>query len=133
MNDLNRYKTQLESILSDLNTIKPYRLSFGKIGQIGHIMKCFYKTYKDENHVQLLEYTLGFNGYIDNLLSLQNNYNKKLISKCRFSKKTTKFKDAYYPNISKKTLVKNSYNLKKHMIITDKCCRKNNFIKNNTF
>ena len=134
------------SYLNDLNKITPYSLSINKLVELGHLMKCFYCLNKNENIIDSLYFSFGFNGYLKNLDTLQNFINKKVINYCSYNNsKPTSFEDAYFANLNiietstKKTkdndtkdnetkdnetkdskikIVKNSYSLDKNLIIT---------------
>ena len=102
---------------NELTYITPLNINLQKLYQIGHIRKCFYKVHNSTCFKDALQYSFDFCGYIDNLSGIQNAINNKKLGICKFTKKQTKFKHAYYP-ITDKEPIKNSYNLDKHMIIT---------------
>jgi len=126
--DLPTYNTFIENMqehrivcvnmLNDLKCILPNKITFNKTKQIGHVMKCFYKIYKDPNFHKTFEYTFGVNGYIDNLNGLRFNIKNKYVSSCKFKKGITTFNNAYFPSLVKENPVKNSYKLNKNLIIT---------------
>ena len=129
------------SYLDDLNKITPYSLNINKLVELGHLMKCFYYLNKNENIIESLYFSFGFNGYLKNLDTLQNFINSKVINYCSYNNsKPTSFEDAYFANLntietsanktkdtitkdtitkdSKTKIVKNSYSLDKNIIIT---------------
>ncbi len=129
------------SYLDDLNKITPYSLSINKLVELGHLMKCFYYLNKNENIIESLYFSFGFNGYLKNLDTLQNFINSKIINYCSYNNsKPSSFEDAYFANLntietsanktkdsktkdsitkdSKTKIVKNSYSLDKNIIIT---------------
>ena len=115
------YKSVLCDYLSELESILPNKLSFSKIKQIGHVMKCFYQLYKNLDYQMALEYSFGLNGYISNLRDLCIKYQAGVIGKCKFSKKrndNTSFENAFHPSIATGELVKNTYSLNKSIILT---------------
>jgi len=117
-NKVRHYKSILNTILSQLNTITPYRLSFKKAGQMGHIMKCFYDMYANSEYNEACMYSFGFNGYIDNIRGLKKNIKEKHIAACKFTKKKALFEEAYFPPLMDKNPVKNTYNINNQMLIT---------------
>jgi len=124
------------SYLDDLNKITPYTLNINKLVELGHLMKCFYYLNKNENIIESLYFSFGFNGYLKNLDTLQNFINTKVINYCSYNNsKPTSFEDAYFANLNtietkdsatkdsatkdgKTKIVKNSYSLDKNIIIT---------------
>jgi DNA mismatch repair ATPase MutS len=83
-------------------------------------MKCFYQLNCHLQFKETLEYTFGFNGYIDNINGIRKNISLKNIGACKLKNKksTTKFKNAYFPSLVDENPVKNSYKLDKNVIIT---------------
>jgi hypothetical protein len=135
-------KTRLmKEMIDDYNKITPFTTLFSlkKIVQVGQIMKCFYQLYNKDEYKEVLEYTFGFNGYLENLAGLQENIRKEnvglwqqvqqehqLNEKKQKKKQANKgkkvadaiFKNAYFPSLVNSKPVKNTYELKKHMLIT---------------
>lgn len=156
--DLNNYKsfndainnniTIFTSYLDELNKITPYALNINKLVELGQLMKCFYCLNKNENIINSLYFSFGFNGYLKNLETLQNFINAKVMNYCNYNNsEPTSFDDAYFANLniidtceekceekcedkcevlktnsknknSKRKIVKNSYTLDKNIIIT---------------
>jgi hypothetical protein len=129
------------SYLDELKKITPYALSMNKLVELGQLMKCFYCLNKNENIINSLYFSFGFNGYLKNLETLQNFINTKVMNYCTYNNsKPTSFEDAYFANLniietstkdiceevktnsrnnnSKNKIVKNSYSLNKNIIIT---------------
>ena len=133
---MNEKMALMKEMIDDYNKITPFTSLFSlkKIVQVGQIMKCFYQLYNKEEYKETLEYTFGFNGYLENLAGLQENIRKEnvglwqakqqLKDKQQLKKKKQKqvadaiFKNAYFPSLVNSNPVKNSYELKKHMLIT---------------
>ena len=112
-----QHLSYLDKMSDSLKAITPLNVSLKKINQIGHVRKCFYQINYDENFKNALKYSFDFCGYIDNLNGIKQSIKDSVLGKCKFVKKETKFKDAYFP-ITESTPIKNSYNLNKQMIIT---------------
>ena len=118
-NELIKNKTILLEYNDNLVNITPFKLSISKILHMGHILKCFYELYDNKEYNDSLMYSFGFNGYMDNISGLSQNISNKILNKTRFVKKgASTFKKAFYPNLINKSPIKNSYNLKKNILIT---------------
>jgi hypothetical protein len=125
---MKQHKTVCENLYADYKTISPYKVSMKKVGEIGHLMKCFYQLNKNEEVYDTLQYTIGLNGFIDNINGLRQNISLKQVYPCKFKspggkKKSsvsavTSFKDAYFPALVNNSPVKNTYKLDKHLLIT---------------
>ena len=140
---MNKKAKIVKEMIDEYNKIIPFTTLFSvkKVVQVGHIMKCFYQLYNKQEYKDVLEYTFGFNGYLENLEGLKENIELKNVGKWQMKeeiamqqkvkekqkkkeKKNTeqsadaKFKNAYFPSLINSNPVKNSYELNKHMIIT---------------
>ena len=146
--DMNKKTKIMHEMVEEYNKITPFTslLSLKKIVQVGHIMKCFYQLYNKPEYQEILEYSFGFNGYLENLVGLQENIKEKNVGlwqekptqdqekqtqEKQLHKKNNKkqkkkndqiadaiFKNAYFPTLVNSNPVKNNYELKKHMLIT---------------
>jgi len=107
-------------LFNSLDKILPFKMNTlnRKISEIGYIMKCFYEFRCSVDVNDIIEYTLGFNSYMEHMNSVCRLGREKLINKCSFGTKT-KLKDAFYPYLSNNSLpVKNHISLDKNMIVT---------------
>jgi energy-coupling factor transporter ATP-binding protein EcfA2 len=110
----------IDEIEKELNKITPWKFSFSKINELGHIQKYFYELYSNKIYNDAIMYSFGFNGYIDNLNGVIQNIQDKKMNIVKFTSKNKKilFKNAYYPSLINKNPVKNTYKFKKNIIIT---------------
>jgi len=128
INHMKERKDVLMEMHKEIECISEYKMSFKKITEIGHIMKSFYKLYKDEDYKEALQYSFGFNGYIHNINQMKKSVQEGHMSAFKImkgsndksKKKNNKplFKNAYFPSLVGKMPVKNTYNLKRPMLIT---------------
>lgn len=115
--DIKSNREKLEDFLNVIKSIPKKCLTVKNIFKIGKIMKNFYKIYDSEDLGEILNFSFGFNGYIDNLKGLEKNRKKLNFTKFTDKKKTKlKMKDVFHPSI--KNPVKNSINLNKNKLIT---------------
>ena len=112
------HKYILEEMNVELYKVTPYKFGFSKIVNVGQALKQFYAIHCNTTYHETLIYSFGFNGYIDNIIQLRVLIDNKVVNKCTFSKKDTEFKNAYFAPLKEIEPVKNTYNLKKNMIIT---------------
>mgnify|MGYP003388170083 CR=1 FL=1 len=118
--NMSTHKEVLEKYHSCLVKLKynnGNKFNYKNIHKMGAVMLCFNKLYNNENITNSLEYSLYLQGYLDNIKNVQTNIKKKHLHFCKLTKKHTTFKNAFYPPLLKDT-VKNSYNLKKQLLIT---------------
>ena len=109
----------LEDFRECLLRITPYKLSYEKIANIGELMRCYYELYDNKFYTQALNFSFGFNGYLDCINGLKTNIISKHINVCKINtNKPTKFKNAYYAPLINTSHVSNTYDLSKNRIIT---------------
>jgi energy-coupling factor transporter ATP-binding protein EcfA2 len=120
--DMNSNKKILREFLAELDGVSALEINYAKIANIGHSLKCFYLLYKNTEYKNAIHYSFGLNGYIHNINQLKQMIVDGNISKCSFTtsaaKNKSKFKNAFFPSLIGKNPVKNSYGLKKNMLIT---------------
>ena len=115
--DIMGNRKKLEEFLNVIKNIPKKCLNTKNLFKMGSIMQNFYRIYDSDDLNEMLQYSFGFNGYIDNLKGLEEN--KKNLNFANFSKKKKtklKMKGVFHPSI--KNPVKNSISLDKNRIIT---------------
>tara|TARA_B100001093_G_C26859743_1_gene1029362 strand:+ start:4676 stop:6367 length:1692 start_codon:yes stop_codon:yes gene_type:complete len=115
--DIMENRKKLEEFFNIIKNIPKKCLNTKNLFKMGSIMQNFYRIYDSDDLNEMLQYSFGFNGYIDNLKGLEQN--KKKLNFTHFSEKKKtklKMKSVFHPSI--KNPVKNSINLDKNRIIT---------------
>lgn len=115
----------LLNLLDKLSAIEPFEYSCNKWLSIGYMMKCYYGVYSVEEYGDALRYSMGFEGYIDNLMGVWENLNagnvayaEYYLGKSKSKKHFTKFVEQYYPAHLGSGAISNSCSLDKNMIIS---------------
>jgi len=117
LNCLQQYKHKLESLLGNLNKINKFTFSHKKLNEIGYVMKYYYEIHINEDIKDIIEYSFGFNAYMEHLQGIEHLYREKLIKKCKFGRKL-KFKNIYNAYLLDKTPTKNNISFDKNIIVT---------------
>lgn len=120
---------------SKLISIQPVKQFIYKLGGIGYMLKCYYDLHADKDYEDSIRYSFGFEGYMDNLYSLQSHLKQGVLNKVMFSEsKHTKFENEYYPfHKDEEECVKNNCNMEKKIIITGpNASGKTTFLKTHT-
>jgi energy-coupling factor transporter ATP-binding protein EcfA2 len=117
LNCLQEYKHKLESLLVNLNKINKFTFSHKKLNEIGYVMKYYYEIHINEDIKDIIEYSFGFNAYMEHLQGIEHLYREKLIKKCKFGRKL-KFKNIYNAYLLDKTPTKNNISFDKNIIVT---------------
>jgi len=115
----------LHSLLDELSAIEPFEYSCNKGLSIGYMMKCYYRVYSVEEYGDALRYSMGFEGYLDNLMGVWENlvsgniaYAEYYLGKSKSKKHFTKFVEQYYPVHLANSPISNNCALDKNMIIS---------------
>ena len=114
--ELDMYRDKLYKFNKSLNLLNLTGSFKQRLFDMGNIMKEYYCIYNDSELNNILNYSLGFNGYIDNICGLRENIISKKINQCKYGHEVN-FKDMYHPSIEGK-IVKNNVKLTKNKIIT---------------
>lgn len=116
-----QHREKLISLNEQLREVKEFNFLNARKNfcEIGHVRKCFYDLYSNKEVNELMMYSLGFHGYLNNIVGLQENLSNKKMHKCEYKKGALEFVGAYYaPLKDRKSTVKNSYDLNKSMVLT---------------
>ena len=108
-----QFKNKLEGI-TPLNMKK----ITSKCNQIGEIMKYFYEIHKNKDIENTINFSFGFNAFIEHLDGLCILRREKLINKCTFGNKKMNLENAFFPYLLDINPVKNNITLKKNIAIT---------------
>ncbi len=111
-------RERLVKLSNYLSHVKPFKIGVKELTNIGYSMKHFYEFYKNDEVKNTINYVFGLNAYFDHICGIQELLTTRQINACKFSKKKTVFKNAYYPLIDNTNIVKNTYSLKTSHIIT---------------
>ena len=78
-----RYRL-LEEVTAALTDISPFSLSVSKFFQIGYVMKNYYSLFSQTDLNELLEYSFGFNAYMEHLTACRSFVVDGMVKKCSF-------------------------------------------------
>jgi|694.fasta_scaffold07224_14 hypothetical protein len=85
--ELQDKETQLKIIYEDFKNIESFEVNYNNILEIGKIMTTFYKLYDDDIYDQLFIYSFGFNGYLHNLLNINEQVVNNKLHKAKYISK----------------------------------------------
>ena len=109
----------LETMKAELGTVSPFNHTFNKFYEMGYMLKMYYILHINKEYEESLKYSLGMNGYIENMCHL---HDKIISGDIHFSTFTSenicKFDKQYYPIMSSNLLIKNDIDMKKNIIIS---------------
>jgi hypothetical protein len=109
----------LKDLLMDIENIQPFSIDFNKITELGYMLKCYYKLYDNIHYENALKYSFEFEGYINNIIGIFENFQNKNIHFATFDKNADCVIDQqYYPPYKSGEHVKNTCKFDKNMIIS---------------
>lgn len=126
---LNETTTRMESLCKfneELTALKPFCNSVTKVFEVGYMLRCYYLIYSKVEYYDAIQYSFGFEGYINNLSGVYSNWTKGDISCAVFDQEKTSFQGEYYPphkrisdgSETKEKCVTNNVSFDQNMIIT---------------
>ena len=82
--DINTNKDKLEKLCKVFDKIKPFSISFGKMLDIGKIMKLNYEIFVDNDIKKCVDYSFGFNGFYEQVDHLKSIIDNGRMNMCSF-------------------------------------------------
>jgi hypothetical protein len=122
--DLQLHINNLKDLRTYIQSVRPFKPSFSKIGEIGTLLGCYYELYSNTEYEISLKYSFDFEGFSNNLLGIFENLEKNKIGVSDFytnmdiSGNPLIMKEQYYPALINDTYVVNDADIDKNMIIT---------------
>ena len=113
----NRVKEILYKFSIEISNIELEVINIKQVTKIGNILRSFYELFKNDNYNRAIQYSLYLEGFIENINCIQKNISNKSLNYCKFTKKNTKFEQAYFACLNNNS-VKNTYTLNKNILIT---------------
>jgi len=119
-NDIQKNKQYLIELRNEILNVPTCKTNFTSFMKIGDTMKCFYKLYDADYLETMINYSLGFNSYVEMLIGIKENISNKKIMRAKFVKDPSetiiKINEIYNPSLENP--VKNNIDFSKNKIIT---------------
>ena len=74
--DIQKHREYLGRLQEDLSSVCPFECSIFKTTEIGYMMKCFYDLRVNPEYEAAILYSMGFQGYLENLSALSAAFQK---------------------------------------------------------
>jgi hypothetical protein len=114
-----QHMNTLEIMKTELDMISPFKHTFNKFYEMGYMLKMYYILHINKEYEESLKYSLGMNGYIENMCILHDTVIAGDIHFSTFTDENIcKFNKQYYPIMSNNLLIKNDIDMKKNIIIS---------------
>lgn len=109
----------IKNLNAELSKIYEFNNSVSKFNEFGYLLKCYYEIHSNPDHEQAIRYSVGFEGFINNLCGVHDNLLNKKIAFASFDVSLNcQFTQQYYPVLMNEDHVKNDCNFDKNMIIS---------------
>lgn len=118
--DIYKNTQVLRNIKEEMEYVRPFYIGLSKFNSLGYMFKCYHSLYFKPEYGASLQYSMKFEGYINNLMGLYENVVSNAVSFASVDKtKECDIKEQYYPpHLLYETYVKNNTHFDKNMIIT---------------
>jgi DNA mismatch repair ATPase MutS len=114
-------REQLHEINDKLKNIRSPKFNIRNFNETGYMLKCFYELHDNKKYEESIRFSMGFEGYINNLLGIHNNIKEGNVSFAEFNtsyKNSCSFREQYYPPLIETEPVKNNCSFSKNIIIS---------------
>ena len=119
LSDVQKNVVILKEIRESVDRIDAFSISFSKLGQMGSLLQKYYAIYSTESYEHALRFSVGFEGYVNNLIGVYENIRDGAVSYGNFDISGNCYlKDQYYPVLMGENPVKNNSQFKKNMVLT---------------
>jgi len=127
--DLRKNYNILVDLHREIGIIKPFNPSIWKIMELGELLRGYYMIYSRDDFAEALQYSFGFEGYMNNLLGLYENIQLGRISTCSYIDKdrdtndcsgnnNTFFQNMYYAPHLADSYITNSFDFSQNIVLT---------------
>jgi len=130
--DIELHYGRMRQLNADLCSIKPFTISLTKFNNIGYMLKCFYELHANKEYGESIQFSIGFEGYMNNLTGIHENMINGVVSAANLystntnsnansndiSNNNCEFKQQYYPPLMNESPVKNDCSFDKNIIIS---------------
>jgi len=119
IDDITKHVASLKLLLKEITPIQPFKHDLGKFLEMGYMLKCYYELYSNQEYSDAIQFSFGFEGYINNMLGIYSNIESNKVSYAKFVQETdTEFKSQYYPPLKDSEYITNDCSFNKNMIIS---------------
>lgn len=117
--DIAKHCEYLKQLNAEIYGVRPFCHSVSKFGEFGYLLRCYYRLHSNPEYEAGLRYSVGFEGYINNMIGVNENLKNGKVSFGQLASDTcTEFKDQYYPPLMNEMPIKNTCTFDKNMIIS---------------
>jgi len=120
--DIVQQSIELRKLYVDLASVRPFQESLSsKIAEVGYLLRCYYEIHSNIVYERALRYSVGFEGYINNLIGIHTHISANNMGFATFIQDDGKpaLKGVYYPpHHDNDSRVKNNCEFDKNVVLT---------------
>ena len=115
--EVEKHSNQLKPFLQELSIISEFQHTIKKSSEIGYMLKCYYELMNNDLYSTSIRFSMGFEGYLENMMALSNHIKSGKMSLATFNlSKETSIQKQFYPLTKEK--ITNNITMKNNIIIT---------------
>lgn len=118
----NRHLIVIQNFYHTLHKLTPFNCNISKLNELGYLLSSYYELMNNDVLHESLCFSVGFDGYLDNLSCIHYHIHNGFMANAIFDKNIDNSfiakEQIYPPHIFFPDAVKNSVNLKKNIIVT---------------
>ena len=141
LEETHKHMNQLTQLSDLLEVVSPFQMNLQKVGELGTMLQLYYTVHRNKDFQESLQYSVGFEGYMDNLRGVSRHVLAGNVSMASFDQDqdqedvsgqecetlrtstNTDFTNQYYPPLLLRNqdgcgIVKNTVCMDKNMILT---------------
>jgi hypothetical protein len=120
--DIKEHLISLKHFHNKLRNITPFKINISKINDFGYMLSCYYELKNTQIYDKSLKFSIGFEGYIDNMSCIHNYITNGSMSNAAFDNTCKKSMVAsnqlYPPHVHLSSIITNDVDLKRNIVIT---------------
>lgn len=79
-----RHFDRLSQLRDILDVVSPFQMNLRKVGELGTMLRLYYEVHQNKEFQESLQYSVGFEGYMDNLRGVYNHIQEGHVSMATF-------------------------------------------------
>jgi hypothetical protein len=121
--DIDIHSKRLHELHTQIEDICEFKYNAHSLGNVGYMLRCYYVLHSNLEYEESIRFSIGFEGYVNNLRGVYDNIQKGYLSFAQFDKTKNQSNvkiigQCYPPLKNTPDVVKNDCKLNKNMIIT---------------
>ena len=74
----------IKHFYNKLSNVTPFKIDMKKVNDFGYMLSCYYELKNNQNYDESFKFSIGFDGYIDNMKCINNYINQGFMTNASF-------------------------------------------------